>query len=341
MPERIFLTYTNATAVPYQGSTIGHHIVLNYVDRDGNHRTLQGMPEHPQKHNLRKVGAFITDGVRPDGVSVMGPPFGRLQSELKSKKGAAPVVPHTLIAEADDLRSQWARMKEFGDEVNAAGYEYHPTSQNSNSFAAEALRRGGFFGPGTAFPEILEDRLLAIDPTSSETRPLRVPAFSARLKNPINVFEHRFTRWPRADAGALDPSPPASDPNDSFNAGNTNKPIRYLSRRIGASPDPTAYDTGASDTARPPPQAFAPGRPTTFDDRFANWVDSDGAIAPLAPHRAAPPAEDNRPRGIFSGKPMPDWPFPPPIFDFPNKSAERGEENEHLLARLLRGVDRY
>src|SRR5205085_11753622 len=69
---------------------------------------------------------------------------------------------------------------------------------NSHSFAAEALRRGGFFGPGTAFPEMpLDDRLLAIDPASGQTRPLRVPAFSARLKNPINIFEHRFTRWPQ------------------------------------------------------------------------------------------------------------------------------------------------
>jgi hypothetical protein len=79
-------------------------------------------------------------------------------------------------------------MKEFGDEVNATGYEYHPTSQNSNSFASEALRRGGFFGPGTAFPEILADSLLAVDPVSGETRSLPVPAFSARLKNPINVL---------------------------------------------------------------------------------------------------------------------------------------------------------
>jgi hypothetical protein len=34
MSEKIFLTYTNATAVPYQGSVLGHHIVLNYIDDD-------------------------------------------------------------------------------------------------------------------------------------------------------------------------------------------------------------------------------------------------------------------------------------------------------------------
>jgi hypothetical protein len=44
-------------------------------------------------------------------------------------------------------------------------------------------------------------------------------------------------------------------------------------------------------------------------------------MAPLAPYLAAPPAEDERPRGLVSGKPMPDWPFPPPLFEFPNKAA--------------------
>jgi hypothetical protein len=45
MPERIFLTYTNATAVPYEGTELGHHVVLNYIDSDGVHHTLQGVPE--------------------------------------------------------------------------------------------------------------------------------------------------------------------------------------------------------------------------------------------------------------------------------------------------------
>jgi hypothetical protein len=154
----------------------------------------------------------------------VAPPFGRLQSKFELNKDRAVDAPRTMIAEGDDLRSQWARMKEFGEEVNATGYEYHPTSQNSNSFAAEALRRGSFFGPGTAFPEIPDDRLLAVDPVSGETRRLRVPAFGGRLKNPINVFEHRFGRWPRAaDAGARDPGRPASDNNDTFNGPSTNE----------------------------------------------------------------------------------------------------------------------
>jgi hypothetical protein len=100
MPEKIFLTYTIATAVPYQGSTIGHHIVLNYVDSDGKRHTLQGMPERPHRRNVGKLGAFIADGVRPDGVSLVSPPFGRLQSLFEPDKKPAPDAPHTMMPKA-------------------------------------------------------------------------------------------------------------------------------------------------------------------------------------------------------------------------------------------------
>jgi hypothetical protein len=39
---------------------------------------------------------------------------------------------------------------------------------------------------------------------------------------------------------------------------------------------------------------------------------------------------------IVSGQPMPDWPFPPPIWNFPDKSAASGENSEDCLKRLLR-----
>jgi hypothetical protein len=55
--EKIFLTYTNATAVPYLGTPLGHHIVLNYVDADGKHHTLQGIPKNKFQHNMDKLGA--------------------------------------------------------------------------------------------------------------------------------------------------------------------------------------------------------------------------------------------------------------------------------------------
>ena len=42
MRERISLTYTNATALPYHGAVVAHHVVLNYIDANGEHHTLEG-----------------------------------------------------------------------------------------------------------------------------------------------------------------------------------------------------------------------------------------------------------------------------------------------------------
>ncbi|MBA2399325.1 MAG: hypothetical protein H0V72_11600 [Bradyrhizobium sp.] len=155
MSERIFLTYTNASAIPYQGSVLGHHIVLNYIDSDGEHYTLQGMPEHKFDRNAAKLIAFIQEEGWPGGgANNADSPFQRLRAEQKASKASDPSIslPSTLIAEGDDLRSRWERMTSFGDEVNSKGYEYRPYSQNSNSFAAGALKRAGFLGPGTVLP---------------------------------------------------------------------------------------------------------------------------------------------------------------------------------------------
>lgn len=159
MPERIFLTYTNASAIPYQGSVLGHHIVLNYIDSEGTHYTLEGMPEHQFHHNFAKLGAAYREEVISNGVKNRDSPFQRLRANANERLRAsdpAPSRPQTLIAEGDNLRSQWDRMANFGDEINSIGYEYRPLSQNSNSFAAAALKRAGFFGPGNAFPEIVD-----------------------------------------------------------------------------------------------------------------------------------------------------------------------------------------
>src|ERR1700730_10984653 len=79
MPERIFLTYTNATAVPYQGSVLGHHIVLNYIDANGVHHSLQGAPEHSFEHNIDKLKAFLYEELLSDGANNTDSPFQRLQ----------------------------------------------------------------------------------------------------------------------------------------------------------------------------------------------------------------------------------------------------------------------
>ena len=94
MPERIFLTYTNATAVPYQGSVLGHHIVLNYIDADGNHYTLQGMPEHKFDHNATKLIAFIREEGLSDGTKNRDSPFEKILalSGTESEPALGPAI---------------------------------------------------------------------------------------------------------------------------------------------------------------------------------------------------------------------------------------------------------
>ena len=206
MSERIYLTYTNASAVPHVGTPIAHHVVINYVDSNGNHYTLQGIPQHKFEHNAEKARAFLSEEGLSSGEENTDSPFGRLQAiGLRSADDGLP-VPHTVIAEGDDLSSQWNRMVDFENEMNSTGYEYRPYSQNSNSFAAGALRRAGLLGPGTAHPESF-DRLIAIDPATGESSSVFVPGFDRRLTNPINEFDNRFGRWTRSPGGTAPQNP--------------------------------------------------------------------------------------------------------------------------------------
>jgi hypothetical protein len=221
------------------------------------------MPEHKFDRNAAKLVAFLLEEGRPGGgANNTDSLFKRLRAEQRDSKTLNPSrLPTTLIAEGDDLRSQWERMTSFGDEVNAIGYEYRPSSQNSNSFAAGALKRAGFLGPGTVLPEIF-DRLFAIDAVSGQTRPVRVPGFDQRLTNPLNKSAMPFAE---VNAG------PAGDRQESFDrrfgssaaeSANPNlpawmrdvgeiprdierKPVRYLGRRVAGQPEASSFDVGA------------------------------------------------------------------------------------------------
>ncbi|MEH2625527.1 hypothetical protein V1292_003582 [Bradyrhizobium sp. AZCC 1719] len=228
MPERIFITYTNATAIPYRGTTWAHHAVLNYIDSEGNHYTLEGVPERKFNRSIEKLLAAAGEEVFSSGADNTDSRFQRLRAESKWVRSNGTVSgPRTMIAEGDDLSSAWAKMVRFGEEVNRTGYEYRPYSQNSNSFAAAVLKHAGFFGPGTAFPEF-SDRLLAFDPVSGKASPAFVTGFDQRLTNPINksartpvqrleipavptgisqnLFNGRFGTWGRSSQWQSEPA---------------------------------------------------------------------------------------------------------------------------------------
>jgi hypothetical protein len=234
MPERIFLTYTNATAVPYQGTVLGHHIVLNYIDSNGQHHMLQGVPERRFDHNIDKLIAFSSGEWASHDPEKGDSPFQRLRARPEVTDSEDPQnQPHTMVAEGDDLSSRWALMKDFADEVNSTGYEYRPLSQNSNSFAGGALQRAGFFGPGTRFPERF-DRQLVFDPVSGETRAFRVPGFEKQLANPINTE----TPMPFPLSGSVAPDGVRVTDQPPL-------PVRRLVGRIVDDRRTSAFETGA------------------------------------------------------------------------------------------------
>src|SRR5882724_2832331 len=228
--------------MPYQGAVLGRHIVLNYIDSNGFHHTLQGVPEHKFDHNVDKLGAFGREEIFSDGANNRDSPFQRLQTKTNRDRDVSLNQPHTMVAEGDDLSSRWALMQGFADEVNSIGYEYRPISQNSNSFAGGALQRAGFFGPGTEFPERFDSQLV-FEPASGETRSFNVPGFKKPLANPINTAT---------------PMP--------FPLGAPGAPI-VPTNGFPASDRPDSFDDRFGEWGSSP----APDRPVSFDNRFGNW----------------------------------------------------------------------
>jgi len=319
------------------------------------------VPERKFNRNAEKFLAYLAEEWLSDGIRNTDSPFRRLRAK-EGDEGigiAALDKPHTMIASGDDLSSQWDQMKRFGAGVNATGYEYRPISQNSNSFAAGALKHAGFLGLGTVLPEIF-DRLIAADPANGRAHAVHVPGFDQRLTNPLNMAVPPLDAVPFVPTNSspvddrhasfnrrfenLDPSPqrgensgrPAWLPPIGAPGVTVAMPERYLARRVSGQPEVSAFDRGA------PAVPFIPSdenslspRSTSLSDRFGNWTSSPPVSAPRPTYPLAPaPAET--PPGIVAGTPEPDLPFPLPISNFSKRPSAREETMNDFLFGLLR-----
>jgi hypothetical protein len=152
----------------------------------------------------------------------------------------------------------------------------------------------------------------------------------AMVNNTFGIVPHAgpiYGPQPVDQAQALVAPPPlAVDPNK----------VRVLSSTIAGRPFPPGFNANAA--AVMPNDDPAAESPPSFADRFGNWTSSDGATAPLAPYQPlSPPPQVQRPLGIVSGKPMPDYPFLPSIWGFLDPPETPGEED--WSAPLLRRAD--
>jgi hypothetical protein len=343
--ERIFLTYTNATAVPYIGSPMARHVVINYIDSTGQRHTLQGLPERKFEHNMEKVRAFYAEEGRSTGIDNTDSPFGRLRGHPSQSSETVVSEPHTVVTEGNNLRAQWNRMLDFSNRVNSIGYEYRPYSQNSNSFAAGALKHAGLLGPGTASPE-LSDRLMVVDPTTGESNSFSVPGFDQSLKNPINEFKNRFGDWniSRSGSSPRDPGRPSV-----FDISAPAVPFVPSSRSPLAPASPASFDdrfgswtpsqTGAQggpDQPAPSPKSVGSTQVDPQKIRYLRRVDPDDIDSVSQPPVPSALPQPNRPLGLVSGKPMPNYPVPPMLFGFSDRSATSGDNMDDWFNRWIK-----
>ncbi len=113
---------------------------------------------------------------------------------------------------------------------------------------------------------------------------------------------------------------PPSD-EAAFSDGNRN-----IRRLVRVTPPTAAALTDMTTRPVMPLNEIPSNRSASFVDRFGDWASTPEVSVPRGPYQAEPPQQGSRPLGIVSGQPMPDWPFPPPIFNFPSRDTATGNE---------------
>jgi hypothetical protein len=140
MSDRIYVTYTPTTA---PGS---YHTAIHYerTDPAGNviqHFVIEAEPEKlDQLSASDKAIGVIEEAFRNDE----GPSrFGKINAIARKAEASNHLnAPYETIAEGEDLSEKLARMQLFVHGFNQAGFAYRGDHQNSNTFAAAALRAG-------------------------------------------------------------------------------------------------------------------------------------------------------------------------------------------------------
>jgi hypothetical protein len=136
-------------------------------------------------------------------------------------------------------------------------------------------------------------------------------------------------------------------------AGNVINPTEFWDRQGPADPNPSpaAYLEGYKqylrqsgvaarhEFGRAEEASQSPSDPSnTFDKRLGDWISSPAGSAPRVSNQTAPSQQTV---GIFSGKPMPNYPVPPPNWGLPDETRvpEADDENWYTRWRWLIGPE--
>lgn len=169
MRDRIYVTYSPI------GSAYSpiYHATLNYerTNAAGDvilRQTMDAGPSGRLRSDQQMDEASEEPKYGPDkGLSRFG--FLDVGTDYDAVR-VRPTYPYEVVGVGDDLSSNWARMLDFKNEVNAKGHVYRARTQNSNTFANAALAAGGMSpARGLAIDPITGSPVLRISPALRET----------------------------------------------------------------------------------------------------------------------------------------------------------------------------
>jgi hypothetical protein len=152
---------------------------------------------------------------------------------------------------------------------------------------------------------------------------------------PRSMIGDRFGNWGTSSAGPVSPSVDGSlEPFDSRfgkwgsapaeNLDNSRSPVLRELQRRSAAPD-----VRAPIAAQRVPQAGA-GVPANAAEKPAP------SSTDVAPAQSAQTPQPIAPLGLFTGKPMPNYSVPPPIWDFSNDDGSKGDNIDDWFDRWIR-----
>ena len=299
MSEKIGVTYRPI----YVGSvhTGGYHMALFY-DNGKEAKVIEVGPTTPPPSPFLQARATLNEHFFSNGNT--DSPWGRIDGGERDWRRTDELLPHAILAEGDNLSSQWNLVKAKLEEVKRRGYEYQsPVDQNSNTFVRDAAETARLPVPNGIGRDI-----------DGSIGRYWTPG-ARHLSNPINPDGPATNsipstdRWPSA---LLNPAPMDSAASGAFGSGgqfvpgsaSSSRPL-YESRSFVAPQESAAPPDAAKDirvlrridrksnvfNSGAPAVPFATengisgqGRPASFEDRFGSWP-SAPAGAPIGSYQ--------------------------------------------------------
>jgi hypothetical protein len=147
-----------------------------------------------------------------------------------------------------------------------------------------------------------------------------------------------------AEPISLEGDQPVLQPREGATSGIVgSEPTRFLSRKIVSRPPPTVFSPIVEEAPVRVRSTGVQGDAQSIRSLSRRVVPegNDGNFSrPGIPSPFVPLSQSGRARGLVTGEPMPQWPVPPPIWDFPDRFGD-DRESPDLNGSSTPTLDQY